>query len=38
LPEAQISDHLQGVRSVIAKCVEIMPGHAQYIAAHCAAT
>ena len=30
-------DYLESVRDVIAKCVEVMPDHAQYIAEHCAA-
>lgn len=38
LSEAQIHQHLQEVRSVIAKCVHLMPSHAQYIAEHCRAT
>ena len=30
-------EYLEGVRSVIAKCVDIMPDHAAYIAQHCPA-
>jgi len=30
-------DYLEGVRQVIAKCVDFMPDHAAYIAHHCAA-
>jgi len=35
--EASIADYLQSVRSVIAKCVDVMPDHAAYIQQHCAA-
>ncbi|MBV8035771.1 tryptophan halogenase family protein [Roseateles sp.] len=30
-------DYLESIRTVIAKCVDVMPDHAQYIAQHCAA-
>ncbi|KQW43390.1 MULTISPECIES: tryptophan halogenase family protein [unclassified Roseateles] len=35
--EQDTHDYLEGVREVIAKCVEVMPDHAAYIAQHCAA-
>ena len=35
--EADIADYLESVRSVIAKCVDVMPSHDQYIVQHCAA-
>lgn len=35
--EAEIAAYLESVRQVIAKCVEVMPSHDQYIAQHCAA-
>lgn len=31
-------EYLESVRSVIAKCVDVMPDHASYIAKHCAAS
>lgn len=35
--EADIADYLESVRGVIAKCIDVMPTHDQYIAKHCAA-
>ncbi len=35
--EADTAEYLESVREVIAKCVEVMPDHAAYIAQHCAA-
>ena len=35
-PEAKIAEFLEGVRGVIGKCVEVMPGHDAFIARHCA--
>ena len=35
--EQDTQDYLEGVRQVIAKCVDVMPDHAAYIAQHCAA-
>jgi len=35
--DADIADYLEGVRGVIAKCVEVMPTHDAYIARMCAA-
>jgi tryptophan 7-halogenase len=35
-PEAKIEGFLEGVRGVIAKCVEVMPTHDAFIARHCA--
>jgi tryptophan halogenase len=37
LDDAAAQEHLERVRQVIAKCVDVMPDHAAYIAAHCAA-
>lgn len=34
--EDDIAEYLQGVRGVIAKCVDVMPDHAAYIAKNCA--
>jgi len=36
-PDDSIADYLESVRGVIAKCVEVMPDHAAYVAQHCAA-
>ena len=36
--EADTQAYLESVREVIAKCVEVMPDHAAYIAKNCAAT
>jgi tryptophan halogenase len=36
--EADTLEYLESVRDVIAKCVNVMPDHAAYIAKHCAAT
>jgi len=35
--EADIAEYLAGVRAVIAKCVDVMPSHDEYIARMCAA-
>ena len=35
-PEAEIRNYLQSVKTVVGKCVEVMPDHAAYIAQHCA--
>ena len=35
--EADTIDYLDSVREVVAKCVDVMPDHAAYIARHCAA-
>ncbi|MFZ6845796.1 tryptophan halogenase family protein [Undibacterium sp. RuTC16W] len=35
--EADIIEYMESVRDVIAKCVDVMPDHAAYIAHHCAA-
>jgi tryptophan 7-halogenase len=35
--ETSISEYLAGVREVIARCVDVMPDHADFIAGHCAA-
>jgi tryptophan 7-halogenase len=37
LPETEINDYLADTQAVIQRCVAQMPGHAAYIAAHCAA-
>jgi tryptophan 7-halogenase len=36
-PEDSVAEYLESVRSVISKCVDVMPTHEQYIAKHCAA-
>ncbi len=36
-PDVDTEDYLESVRAVIAKCVEVMPDHADYVAQHCAA-
>jgi tryptophan halogenase len=38
LPEAEIRAYIANVEDVIRKCVDVMPGHEDYIAQHCAAT
>jgi len=35
--EEGISEYLESIRNVVAKCADFMPGHADYIARHCAA-
>ena len=35
--EADVADYLESVRAVIAKCVDVMPSHDEYIAKMCAA-
>jgi len=35
--EDSIHDYLESVREVIAKCVSVMPNHADFIQQHCAA-
>lgn len=34
--EESVGQYLDSVRSIIAKCVQVMPDHADYIARHCA--
>jgi tryptophan halogenase len=36
-PEADIAAYLESVRSVITKCVDVMPDHAAFVAKHCKA-
>ena len=36
-PEAEIGSFLESIRSVIGKCVEVMPTHRDFINQHCAA-
>jgi tryptophan halogenase len=36
-PEAEVAAYLQNVEHVIAKCVNAMPQHSEYITKHCAA-
>ncbi len=36
LSEEQVAAFLKSVRSTMARCVDAMPGHAQYVAEHCA--
>jgi tryptophan 7-halogenase len=38
LPEARIGEFLGNVRQTIARCVEAMPSHADYVASECAST
>jgi tryptophan halogenase len=37
LDETEIAHYLQGVHALIGRCVDVMPEHAAFIAAHCAA-
>ena len=37
LPEDEVQSYLEEVEQVIATCVEVMPGHAKFIAENCAA-
>ncbi len=37
IPQPEIDAYLDNVRSVIAKCVDVMPTHAEFIARHCRA-
>jgi tryptophan halogenase len=37
IDEPEIAEYLESIRDVIARCVQLMPGHAQYIADHCKA-
>ncbi len=37
-PEAEVAAYVGHIEQVIAKCVKVMPTHADYIAKHCAAT
>lgn len=37
LSEADVQRYLEDIRSVIRKCVNVMPTHSEFIAAHCAA-
>ncbi|MDE2372386.1 MAG: tryptophan 7-halogenase [Burkholderiales bacterium] len=37
IPEAETAEYLDGIRGVIAQCVDIMPTHADYIRQHCLA-
>jgi len=37
LPEAEVQAYLRNVEQVVAKCVGVMPTHAEFIAKHCAA-
>lgn len=36
-PSAEVAAFLADVEGVVGKCVEAMPGHAEFVAAHCAA-
>ncbi|WP_422011760.1 tryptophan halogenase family protein [Roseateles sp.] len=36
--DAEVLAYLENVRQVVAKCVRVMPTHAEFIAKHCAAT
>jgi tryptophan halogenase len=35
--EAAIAEYMEGIADVIAKCVDVMPGHAEFVARTCAA-
>jgi tryptophan halogenase len=35
--ETQVEDYLASVKGIVARCVDVMPDHAAYIARHCAA-
>lgn len=35
--EAEIAEYLSGVHALIARCADVMPDHAAFIARHCAA-
>jgi tryptophan 7-halogenase len=37
IDERETHEYLESVRGVIAKCADVMPGHADFIAQHCAA-
>jgi tryptophan halogenase len=37
MPEPKLSEFVEGVRQVIANCVQAMPTHAQFIARYCQA-
>ena len=37
LSDAELVRYLEDLKSVIAKCVNVMPTHAQFVAAQCAA-
>ena len=36
-PDAEVKEFLDGIEQVIAKCVQVMPRHEDFIARHCAA-
>jgi tryptophan halogenase len=36
-PEAEVAAYVANVRQVIAKCVQVMPTQAEFIAEHCQA-
>ena len=37
LSEQEVAEYLDNVRQTIAKCVDVMPDHAAFVAEHCAA-
>lgn len=37
MPEEELADFLSGVQNIIGKCIAVMPTHAEFIAANCAA-
>jgi tryptophan halogenase len=37
IAEREVDDYLESIRTVIGKCVEVMPAHQDFIARHCAA-
>ena len=37
LDEAQVATYLREIHTLMARCAEVMPDHAEFIARHCAA-
>ncbi len=37
IPEAEVASYLEDIAAVVGNCVEQMPSHARFVAAHCAA-
>ncbi|OGB00821.1 MAG: tryptophan halogenase [Burkholderiales bacterium RIFCSPHIGHO2_12_FULL_69_20] len=37
ITEPEVAEYLDNVSGVIGKCLQVMPGHAEYVARHCAA-
>jgi tryptophan halogenase len=36
--ESQVEEYLTSVKSIVSRCVDVMPEHSAYIARHCAAS